>query len=186
MLLTRNYCLSRSRVAPSSACSTWSQASIFEPARSAGSPTSIVLQRATSGIDRVKPQQAGRQGQPSCAVPRAAKAHHATVVGEAEIYRAGRATRGQLVYDRPEKGLLAAGQMVALCWSMVAENVRDLRERQLLVSSRNEPGYRRALPLTGSLFAPRQFHQARTAPSRPRAGSQAAGIKPRCRSGPES
>ena len=44
------------------ACSTWSQASIFEPARSTGSPTSIVLQRATSGIDRVKPQQAGRRG----------------------------------------------------------------------------------------------------------------------------
>jgi len=41
------------------ACSTWSQASIFEPARTTGSPTSIVLQRATSGIDRVKPEQGG-------------------------------------------------------------------------------------------------------------------------------
>ena len=31
-----------------------SQASIFEPARSTGSPTSIALQRATSGFDRAK------------------------------------------------------------------------------------------------------------------------------------
>jgi hypothetical protein len=40
--LTRNLCLSRSRIAPFNVCSTWSQASIFEPARSTGSPTSIV------------------------------------------------------------------------------------------------------------------------------------------------
>ena len=52
---TRNLCLSRSRIAPFNVCSTWSQASIFKPARSTGSPTSIALQRATSGIDRVKP-----------------------------------------------------------------------------------------------------------------------------------
>jgi hypothetical protein len=69
------------------------QASIFGPARSTGSPTSIVLQLATSGFDRVKPQRARGRGQPSGAVPPATKAHHATIVEEAEIHRAGRATR---------------------------------------------------------------------------------------------
>jgi hypothetical protein len=68
-----------------------------------------VLQRATSGIDRVKPQRAGRRGQPSGAVPRATEAHHATIVGEAEIYRAGRATRDQSADDRQEKDLRLAG-----------------------------------------------------------------------------
>jgi hypothetical protein len=62
------------------------------------------LQRATSGIDRVKPQRAGRRGQPS-----GAKAHHATIVGEAEIYRAGRATRDQSVYGVPAAGGPARG-----------------------------------------------------------------------------
>jgi nitrate reductase alpha subunit len=37
-------------------------ASLDFRARTAGLPISIVLQRATSGIDRVKPQQAGRRG----------------------------------------------------------------------------------------------------------------------------
>ena len=68
-----------------------------------------MLQRATSGIDRVKPQRAGRRGKPSGAAPRATKAHHAAIVGKAEIYRAGRATRDQLVYDRQEKSLRLAG-----------------------------------------------------------------------------
>jgi len=45
---------------------------------------------------------------PSGAVLRATKAHHAAIVGEAEIYRAGRATRDQSVYDR-QKGLRLAG-----------------------------------------------------------------------------
>src|SRR5258705_8390347 len=103
-LLTRNLCLSRSRIAPFNVCSTWLQASIFEPARSTGSPTSIVLQRANSGIDRAKPQRGGRREQPSGAVPRATMPHHATVVGEAEIHRAGRAARDQSAYDRQKKG----------------------------------------------------------------------------------
>ena len=47
--------------------STWPQASIFELTRTTGSPTSIVLQRATSCIGRVKPQWAGRRGPPSVA-----------------------------------------------------------------------------------------------------------------------
>src|SRR4029077_12899559 len=38
------------RIAPINVCSTWAQASIFT-ARTAASPTSIMLQRATSGID---------------------------------------------------------------------------------------------------------------------------------------
>jgi hypothetical protein len=42
--------------------STWPQASIFELTRTTGSPTSIVLQRATPGIDRMIPQQAERRG----------------------------------------------------------------------------------------------------------------------------
>src|ERR1700730_17697073 len=108
-LLTRNLCLSRSRIAPLNACSTWSQASIFEPARTIAWPTSIVLQRATSGSGRVKRRQAERRGQPSGAVPRPTKAHHATIVGEAEIHRAGGAARDQSVYDRQEKGLRLAG-----------------------------------------------------------------------------
>jgi hypothetical protein len=67
------------------ACSTWSRASIFEPARRTGWPTSIVLQRTTSGIDCVIPQQAGRRGQPSGAMPRATKTHHAPSLAGAEI-----------------------------------------------------------------------------------------------------
>ena len=51
----------------------------------------------------------GCERQPSGAVPRATKAHHATIVGEAEIYRAGRATRDQSVDDRQEKDLRLAG-----------------------------------------------------------------------------
>jgi len=50
--LTRNLCLSRSRIAPINGCSIWSRASIFEPLQSTRWLTSIALQRAASGIDR--------------------------------------------------------------------------------------------------------------------------------------
>jgi hypothetical protein len=63
-LLTRNLCLSRSRIAPINGCSILPRASIFEPLQSTRWLTSIALQRAASGIDRVKRQQAERRGQP--------------------------------------------------------------------------------------------------------------------------
>ena len=63
-----------------------------------GLRTFQIFQQKHATLSGDDPEQPALPRATSGAVPRATEAHHATIVGEAEIYRAGKAARDQSVF----------------------------------------------------------------------------------------